>query len=217
MFRFILLFTLIPITIFSQVNYYKNCNNLNDTNNFLFPNEFLLDTINLFGQEKNQEFFNRRFCSAIYKNIYYSEILRKLQEPKLYRNYPNEVYRFTWQGYLATLHNPLSIRIENNNGNIIMYIKYNKKNIMVSDTLLLDKQVWTELKNKIDSLNFWEISPVEKTEIVVMDGSVWILEGKKGNLYHMVHRKSGKNKEIGEICMYLIKKSKLKIRKKELY
>jgi len=43
------------------------------------------------------------------------------------------------------------------------------------------------------------------------------LEGQNNSLYHKVHRNCGKEKEIGEIRLSLLKLSKLKLRKKYFY
>ncbi len=150
-----------------------------------------------------------------FKSEWVSVLIRILQ----YQDYPHEVYRFTWFGYLKQKHNPFSLRLESHNDTVLLFVSYingkSKKyqNELITDTVTLDKNDWDVFKNKIDSLDFWSISPVERTDIVTMDGSVWILEGKNDKSYHMVHRVCGKRKEIGELCLYLLEKSNLKVKK----
>ncbi len=218
---------IVIILAFSTVsaqNTEKSMNNIIDTNLFFFQSKYLLDTINMFGQKKDNEFYKTREKDATLKNSWYSEQLIKLNEPKLYKEYYYESYRFTWFGYLGTSHNPISIRIENHNGNVFLIAKYicskgcsKNKGLIVNDTVNVEKKEWKNFKCKIDSMNFWNIPPTEKTEIIIMDGSTWIFEGKNDKLYNMVHRNCGKKKEIGEICLYLLKLSNLKIKNKELY
>ncbi|NSW44773.1 MAG: hypothetical protein HPY79_02965 [Bacteroidales bacterium] len=210
-------------TVYAQ-NTEKSMNNIIDTSMFFYPSKYLLDTINMFGHKKDNEFYKIREKDATLKNSWYSEQLIKLNEPKLYNEYYYESYRFTWFGYLKTSHNPISIRIENQNGNIFLITKYicskgcsKNKGLIVNDTVNIEKKEWENFKARIDSMNFWNIPPIEKTEIVIMDGSTWIFEGKNDKLYNMVHRSCGKKKEIGEICLYLLKLSNLKIKNKDIY
>lgn len=229
----LIIFLGILFPVFAQkMNYIKGNDTIDitdkyyikDTNALFFPSKYLLDTINTFGQEKNKEFYERRIRGALHTNSRYTEQLIKLNEPKLFKEYPNESYRFTWFGWLGRSHNPISLRMEQINGNIYLFVKYiNSKNsrkhgdLLVSDTFVITEKDWTTLKIKIDSLNFWDIPPIEKTNIVIMDGSTWVFEGKSDGLYHMIHRQNGKNKETGELCLYLLKWSNLKIKKKEFY
>lgn len=202
----------------------KNDNEI-DTNKLFFPNMYFIDTINAEsdGTISGKEFIDRRMRTATILNSWYSEQLLRLKEPKLNQEYPHEVYRFTWFGYLAHKHNPFSLRLECFNDTVFLFVNYinnqNKKHQyeFITDTVTLNKNDWDIFKNKIDSLNFWSISPIEKTETVIMDGSVWILEGKNNKSYHMVHRNCGKHKEIGELCLFLLEKSRIKVKKKNLY
>jgi len=196
-----------------------------DTNKLFFPDKYFVDTINpqADGTNSGNEFIDRRKRTATFLNSWYSEQLLSLKESKLSQEYPHEVYRFTWFGYLAQNHNPFSLRLECFNDTVFLFVKYiNSKNKqhkkeLITDTITLNKKDWEIFKNNVDSINFWSISPIEKTETVIMDGSVWILEGKNNKSYHMVHRNCGKHKEIGELCLYLLEKSSIKVKKKNLY
>lgn len=201
------------------IDYYQ----IQDSSDLYFPNKFFIDTINSFGQERTREFYEIRMQGGWYRNSLYSEQIKMLKEPILF-NLPNqESYRFIWFGYLKSSHNPISLRLKKNDEDIRLYVKYissgEKQNepIFNSDTIIVSKNSWNSIISKIDSIEFWNISPIEKTNIVSMDGSVWIFEGKKDNKYHMVHRQNGYNKEIGELCRLLLRLSKLNIKKKEIY
>lgn len=196
-----------------------------DANRLFFPVGFLLDTINpeVDGIIHGTDFMARRHRLADFRNKMYSESLSRLNEPTLIHEYPNEVYRFTWFGYLGNRHNPLTVRIENHNGNVFIVSKYiSRKNngeeeLVINDTVFVDDRSWAEFANMIDDADFWGISPIEKTQIVYMDGSIWILEGRKDDLYHAVFRSMGKNKETGDICLRLLYLSNLKLRRKQFY
>ena len=202
----------------------QEVDNISIDNNLYFPDKFFIDTINpeADGTIQGNEFYERRKYAANYINFILSMEFSKLNEPKLYHEYPYEVYRFTWSAYLKNAHNPLTIRIENDGKKaylIAKYIRYNrfsnKDKLIIKDTITIDKNKWVEFKNIINSINFWNISPIEKTSIVVFDGSTWILEGSIDKSYHMVHRKMAKHKEIGEVCLYLLKLSGIKVKENE--
>jgi len=170
-------------------------------------------------------------ATATKVNQHYSSLLSELQEPIIFKEYPNEVYRFTYSVSFVDK-NPITIRIEDTENKKVMTFKFiYKKNVYVSNqpldifskTIVIKEKEWVILKNKIDSLNFWEI-PSKKTNkdfILSSYSALWILEGRKNNLYHMVHRTSYKDvtqeNEIREICLFLLKLSKLKLNKRYFY
>lgn len=196
-----------------------------DTNKLFFHDKYFFDSINpqADGTICGNEFIERRKRSATIRNSYYSKQLLSLKEPKLYQEYPHDVYRFTWFGYFGQRHNPFTIRIEDHNESVFVVSKFisrdknKKESLFVNDTIFLDNKTWIRFNTMIKDINFWEIPSIEKSSIVVMDGSTWILEGKKNYIYHAVFRINGKDKEIGDICLFLLRLSNLKIKNKELY
>jgi hypothetical protein len=196
-----------------------------DTIEHFFPSGYFIDTINpeADGTIHGNEFYKRRKLIASYTNSINSMQLWRLKEPKLFKEYPHEVYRFTWFGFFGNKHNPFTIRIENHNDTVYIVSKFISRDrngetvLFVNDTVFLDNKAWLEFKTMIEDANFWEIPTIEKTSIVVMDGATWILEGKKNDLYHAVFRVSGKNKEIGNICLYLVELSTMKLKRKQFY
>ena len=221
-----LLILQIVITFAFTIVYAQNTEK--SINALFFPAQSFLDTINTFKQEKDCAFYNKREQLASSQNELYSEKLLQLNEIVLYNEYYYESYRITRFGYFGVSHNPLSVRIENHSENVFLIVKYihcsnynHKKqkfnNIdLIVDTVNISKTNWEIFKNKINNIDFWNISPVEKTEIVVMDGSTWIFEGKSNEKYHMVYRNVD-TKEIREICLFLLKLSNTSIKKKEFY
>jgi len=227
-------------TVFSQ-NTETSMYNVIDTTMF-FPNEFLLDTINTFGQEKDNAYYRRQRESAVFTNNWYSMKLIVLNEPKLYNKSNHESYRFTWFATWGVAHNPFSVRIENRDGNVFLIAKYfhrelgfkeiidsyfNNKlwgygtkrkyddRVIVHDTIFIEQKEWEIFKNKLNSIDFWNVSPIEITDIVVFDGSTWIFEGNNEGVYHMVQRHVfTKSSEIGDICLYLLKLSGIPVKKK---
>lgn len=192
-----------------------------DTSKYFFPNKLLLDTVNVFGQVKNEEFYQRRKKSALFRNNWYSKQLSALDEPKLFIDYKHDAYRFTW---LRTFHNPISIRVEKISNSIFIIVKqsngaggYNPGKLIVNDTINLSSNQWENLKNKVENLNFWNIPSVKKNDLITTDGSEWIFEAKIGDNYHMAFVQNGYDKVIRELCLYLLKLSNIKIKEREFY
>ena len=221
--------TLVFSTVYAQ-NVEQNTGNVINTDVIFSPNKYWLDTINMFGfDEKDSRFYNIRKMFAVSDNKLFSEKLMRINEPSLYNNYCYESYRFSWFRSDRDSHNTLSVRIENHDGNIFLIAKYvpytsnnrkrrqfNSVNLII-DTIYLGQKEWDIFKHKLVGIDFWNIPPVEKTDIISFHCPIWIFEGNNDGLYHMVHRECGWEKEIGDICLYLLKLSNIPIKKKWFY
>ena len=181
-----------------------------------------LDTMK---QEKLSKFYMRYDFTDHLHSVW----LIELNEPSL-DELGYESYRFTWHGSFGEYHNPLSVRIENHNGNIFLIAKYvqrtnynrrkNKfKNVdLLIDTVYLEQKEWKIFKDKINDINFFDIPPIEITNVIIADGSAWIFEGNNDKFYHMVQRHVyPETSEIGDICLYLLKLSNIPIKEKWFY
>jgi hypothetical protein len=192
-----------------------------DTNLLYFPTRLLFDTINVYRQEKDSLFYQKSKESALFVNTWFSKQLTGLGEPKLYKDYDFETYRFTW---LRTFNNPISIRLEKRNNEYLLFVKrangaggYNPGQLAQNDTIRITESQWNDVMTKIYNINFWEIPTIEKSDMIVMDGAMWIFEARKKSKYTMVYRQSGKGPEIKDLCMMLLDLSGIKVKKKEIY
>jgi hypothetical protein len=242
----IIVLELAMILLFSTVHAQNTEINTNNVGtNMFFPDKFLLDTINAFEQEKDSAYYYRRGNLAIFANNIYSEKLTKLDESILYDESNYETYRFTWYATWGVAHNPLSVRIENYDGNVFLIAKYFHRKlgikekidsyfnyrlwgygtkrkyderVIIHDTIFIGQKEWGIFKNKLNSIDFWNVSPIEKTDIVAFDGFTWIFEGNNDGMYHMVHRSVfTKSSEIGDVCLYLLKLSGIPVKKRWFY
>jgi hypothetical protein len=135
----------------------------------------------------------------------------------------NDCYRFKYSSYNNDLLNKLSIRFEKNNDTIynliIQYLSFKPrffsriiryeepvKKAFIEDTLIIAQDKWLAFQTLTNKLKFWDTPIIEKTNIVVMDGSTWIFEGKVNEKYHMVSRHVDKV-DIEELCFFLVKLS----------
>jgi len=162
--------------------------------------------------------FNNRIDS--FRNAWYSKHLRAMREPVIYSDKTNkEVIRFTW---LRTFHEPIVIRIVNNNGFYSIYLKktngqggYKTGILVVAEKNHLDSEKWNDIIKKLNESGFWKM-PTNVPDFG-LDGAQWVLEAKIGGKYHVVDRWAGYESEIGQFCLDLLKMTNLKIEKNKIY
>jgi hypothetical protein len=140
-------------------------------------------------------------------NQWYSKHLKSMKEPVLYklRNEHKKIIRFT---LLGTWSNPISYRIENNNGQIkVTYSKtkglggYEAGRTIRHEQKIIKSETWEKVIAKIDSVNFWNIETHDLN--MILDGEEWILEVLIDEKYHFVTRNSPENyggKDYAELC-----------------
>ena len=80
----------------------------------------------------------------------------------------------------------------------------------------LDEQPWEEFIKKVAQTDFWNM--VINRDDLGHDGSQWILEGKRGNQYHVVDRWSpNKKTKFYECCNFLLSLTDLLVKNGEKY
>jgi len=154
-------------------------------------------------------------------NVWYSKTLTAMKEPVL-ANYEGdtEIYRFTW---LRTFNNPIAIRIQRTKDSIILIAKklsgaggYDPGQLITDTTLTLSLKNWDEVQAKIKQINFWILSI--ETDFRGNDGAEWILEGSTEGFYHFTTRWSeGKGSAYGNLCLYLLNLSGIKVPDNQIY
>jgi hypothetical protein len=170
-----------------------------------------------------------------HKAFMYSSPLFYMKEPKIYQDKSNnEVYRFLW---IRSFDDPIAIRLEKNNDQIILFWRSCKLTdhqdqaspIVVSRHRKIDNQTWLKFLSLLNDIDFFTMSsmPVENKvtddeypEVTVdyLDGADWILEGKKGENYHVVTRNSpDKESKYFKCCDFLINMTDLKIEPRDKY
>ncbi|MCD9854833.1 hypothetical protein LUD75_08955 [Epilithonimonas sp. JDS] len=151
-----------------------------------------------------------------FTNNWYSKHLFTLNEPVLFNkiNEKQNTIRFT---HLGTWSNPYSYRLENIDGKIIL--TYNRTNGLGgyevgkrvrNKTKQINSKKWNAILQKIDSIDFWNISTQERKNI--NDGEEWILEVLINGKYHFVTRTSpdsyDQGKDFVELCQLIEKSGK---------
>ncbi|MCB9174427.1 MAG: hypothetical protein H6589_07445 [Flavobacteriales bacterium] len=158
---------------------------------------------------------------ALFVNNWYSSQLRAMSEPILCKDYSvDNSYRFTW---LRTFHNPIAVRIDNNNGQILLTWKecdgaggYEPGKIIVDKQKKISEAKWQEFQKMISQIDFWKM-PSTSNEILGTDGAQWILEGINEGKYHVTDRWTPRGSDYAKCCEYLIELTDIKIKEKEKY
>jgi hypothetical protein len=132
---------------------------------------------------------------------------------------PNSaVYRFTW---LRSFHNPIAIRIENNETGVMLYWKLGKgaggyapKGLKKSGKKKLSLKKWVKFESLIKNSNFDSLSNEKYTPM--FDGATWTLERKKSDSFK-AHDTNSPSKEFSTACLYLINLANFKVKKEDKY
>jgi len=157
-----------------------------------------------------------------FRDTWYSKHLFALREPIILNDKSNrEIYRFTW---LRTFHNPVAIRVEKHDSIYSLTWKlssgaggYGPGKIVINKHKTIDKQTWETFINKLNEINFWSL-PTNEKDIIGLDGSQWILEGKTPKHYTVVDRWTpSKNGKYYDCCNFLIELTDLKITGRDKY
>lgn len=94
---------------------------------------------------------------------------------------------------------------------------YERGQLIIDKWKESDGEKWNEFQNGLAQIDFWNMQTNE-TEDLGMDGSQWILEGKKGQQYQVLHRRSPRKKsKYYQVCYSLIGLTDLVIKEDEKY
>jgi len=152
----------------------------------------------------------------------YSDILRRMAEPSLYKSAPREqAYRFLW---LRTFDNPVAVRIQKERqGATLRAVRLNGASgyeigkIDVDRTLPISEEQWNAFVKLLDAASFWGTPSGEKGPEIGFDGAHWVIEGRSGENYHLVDRWSpltdrGRSlQNFVRCCDYLLRLSRMEI------
>ena len=176
---------------------------------FYFPFEVFRDTSIYIGRDT-------------FLNSWYSQHLFAMKEPVIFNDTSHrEIYRFTW---LRTFHNPVAIRIEKDEENYFLVWKvcdgaggYDPGALKVNQQMRISEHDWIEFQSNLSKSKFWQ-EETNDSDNMGLDGSHWILEGKKDDEYHVVDRWTPKaDSKYYQTCNYLIQLTNYRVRSREKY
>lgn len=172
--------------------------------------------------------FGRHESELNWIRKFYSSSLAAMEEPPLTDKRNVETYRFVW---LRAFHPPVAVRLWQTGNQSYMSTKQLSdvgvpingeaifpKTLAVNETQSMTNEEWARFQDLLKQAGFWSMPTTDATPIG-LDGSGWLLEGEKQDQYHMVHRQSPEQGAYRELCIYLLRVSRVKIdeSKGELY
>lgn len=152
-----------------------------------------------------------------YKANWYSKALAAMNEPSLSlpRANQKESYRLLW---LPSFDHPVSVRLWRSGSRGYLVVKqlsgaggYNPGKLAVSRRRALSVGEWDEFTRLLEQSSYWKLS-TDDGEIGT-DGAQWVLEGTIKGRYHVVDRWSPQDGNYREVCSYLLKLTKLELRR----
>ncbi|HEY0728033.1 MAG TPA: hypothetical protein VGD38_08205 [Pyrinomonadaceae bacterium] len=140
---------------------------------------------------------------------WYSKHLAAMKEASLYAsdNDAVESYRFLW---LRSFHRPIAVRLWKTETDQFITFKetngaggYEPGDLVVDQTRKLERGEWDAFVQRLDDMCYWNL-PTNDPEFGGLDGAEWILEGVRGDRYHMVDRWTPQTGSYFEACVYAL-------------
>ena len=157
-----------------------------------------------------------------FERQWYSKHLVAMGEPLLPES-PGETYRFLW---LRSFHHPASVRVvcidkacdltglrtDGQGG-------YEPGSVVERKTRRLSDTEVARFREMLARVQFWRPQPID--DRLGLDGAQWILEGRRGQTYHLWDvwspENSGPYAAFRELCLHLVRLSGLAVRHDEIY
>lgn len=140
---------------------------------------------------------------------WYSKHLAAMEEASLYApdSVAVESYRFLW---LRSFHHPIAVHMwKSGTAQFITFKQmsgaggYEPGHIVVNQTRKLERAEWDAFVNRLDDMCYWNL-PTTDPEGSSFDGARWILEGVRGDRYHIVDRWTPQGGSYREACLYAL-------------
>ncbi len=123
------------------------------------------------------------------------------------------IYRFTW---LRSFHQPIAIRIEKVENEIMLYWKvgkgaggYEPEGLKKSGKKKLSLKKWVKFEEIVKSSRFDSLPNEEY--IPMTDGATWTLERKRPNSFK-AHHSNSPSQEIRKACLFLLDLTNIKVK-----
>jgi hypothetical protein len=152
---------------------------------------------------------------------WYSKHLAAMREPPLWCGQAGAevVYRFLW---LRTFHNPIAIRVSRTAGAARLELVrlsgsggYDPGKVARRKDRQLTEDEWTTIVTAIESIGFWAMPSHEPA--IGFDGAQWILEARRGDEWHVVHRWSPQDGFYLELGLLLLRLAGIDLSREPIY
>ena len=158
-----------------------------------------------------------------FESRWYAMQLRAAHEPSLLDMAKDKsalIYRFVW---LRTFHHPIIARLVVDGDGIgrLTAVEMTGQGgfapgvLARKQTLDVSKDDVAHLQSLIAAIRYWTM-PTESGPIG-NDGAQWIFEGVQSGQYHVVVRWSPEGGPYREVCLYMLKLSKIDVSAKQIY
>jgi hypothetical protein len=115
-----------------------------------------------------------------------------------------ETYRFLWMRHL---HNPVAVRVTRAGAGIaVVSVEANTQNPRDErrHEFTTDIAPWNAFLTHVDAADFWNLAGDPTEDERGLDGADWVLEGRRGGIYHSVIRWNPKPGPFRAACEDLI-------------
>lgn len=146
-----------------------------------------------------------------FQSEWYGKFLRALNQRSLLIETNDqadfETYRFIW---LRTFDHPIIVQVSRYGRRFQMNSVesdgkggYEPGKVLRIDQNSFDKEAWCHLVKLLNEANFWSMPSIED-DLGGNDGAQWILEGVRGDRYHVVDRWTPRDGQYRQACLYLL-------------
>jgi len=125
-------------------------------------------------------------------------------EPSLSVSGP-ETYRFLWMRHLR---NPVAVRVTRSGAGVaVVSIESDVHDPAVKrrHEFVAGGEAWTAFLTHLQAADFWNLAGDPEDDERGLDGADWVLEGRRGGVYHSVIRWEPKPGPFRDSCEELIK------------
>jgi hypothetical protein len=147
-----------------------------------------------------------RVDDATFVLNWYSNVLRSLREPLLFKKLNNSEYRLT---LLGAFDEPIVSRIVRTGNEHTLVYKHKEGSepqwadeLTVYESRRLTQQDWDKFKSLLEATDFWNMPTFN--DRMGFDGSWWILEGVDNGKYHVVHRWTPQSDNYQKCGLFLL-------------
>lgn len=162
--------------------------------------------------------------SDAFVRAWYSKHLRVMGEPSLScgQTTEAEIYRFTW---LRTFHRPYAVRIIRDAvGGRLVAVEltgaggYDPGTVATRTERRISDADWQILSAALSKTSFWSMPTRPSKPTLGLDGSQWIVEGRRGSgKYHVVDRWTPQQGAYRDVGLLFLKLAGISVEGTDLY
>ena len=116
-----------------------------------------------------------------------------------------ETYRFVWTRHLR---NPVAVRVTRAGADVavvMVELDAHDPSAKRRHEFVASGEVWAALHRHLEAADFWNLAGDPGEDERGLDGADWVIEGRRGGLYHSVIRWEPKAGPFRDACEDLIK------------